>query len=100
MGPCHDLHRPIDPVSGRAHAAADAPGVACRNVQVCVLSIDFAHAGSKFCPVTGQLIHGWVVMQTNYELRILIEQWAAKQGVDLEALDRLAKLMTSRSMPL
>ena len=39
-------------------------------------------------------------MQTNYELRALIEQWAAKQGVDLEALDRPAKLMTSRSLPL
>ncbi|CAK0732154.1 hypothetical protein CVIRNUC_000092 [Coccomyxa viridis] len=55
---------------------------------------------SNFCPVTGQPIHGWVVMQTNYELRALIEQWAAKQGVDLEALDRPAKLMTSRSLPL
>ena len=59
-----------------------------------------ACAGSNFCPVTGQPIHGWVVMQTNYELRALIEQWAAKQGVDLEALDRPAKLMTSCSLPL
>ena len=59
-----------------------------------------ACAGSKFCPVTGQLIDGWVVMQTNYELRALIEQWAAKQGVDLEALDRPAKLMASCSSPL
>ena len=45
-------------------------------------------AGSQYCPVTGELISGWAVLQSNDDLRELVEAWAAEQGVNKEALHR------------
>ncbi len=50
-------------------------------------------AGSRYCPVTGELLSGWAVLQSNDNLRELVEQWAAKQGVSKEALDKAGSLV-------
>ncbi|CAL5223494.1 g6020 [Coccomyxa viridis] len=48
---------------------------------------------SGYCPVTGELILGWAVLQSNDSLRELVEQWAAEQGVSKEALDKAGSLV-------
>ncbi len=43
--------------------------------------------------MTGELILGWAVLQSNDSLRELVEQWAAEQGVSKEALDKAGSLV-------
>ena len=45
-------------------------------------------AGSRYCPVTGEIILGWAVLKSNDNLRELVEKWAAEQGVSKEVLHR------------
>ena len=39
-----------------------------------------------YCPVTGERISGWAVLQSNDNTRELVEEWAAEQGVSKEDL--------------
>ncbi|KAK9834187.1 hypothetical protein WJX81_006722 [Elliptochloris bilobata] len=53
---------------------------------------NWRRSGCQHCPVTGQRLHGWVVLWTNHELRAAIHLWAESMQLDLE----LIAMMTFR----
>ena len=65
---------------------------------ICCVSV--LHAGSRVCPVTGQELVGWVLVESNVRLRARIRAWASEQGLNFDLLDSASALLVELREPL